>query len=181
MPARAAPRKAAFDPYPALHRGLHWQVPPQFNIAEVCATRWARSSRIAVRWEHEDGRSGMLTYRELHAQADRLAHALRRLGVQRGDRVAIVMPQRPHTAVAHMAVYRLGAVAMPLSMLFGPDALAYRLQDSQARVAIVDETAIANLQSVRVSCPALQARTGQTRQSLDRERRSRSGAAQLRY
>jgi acetyl-CoA synthetase len=54
--------------------------------------------------------------------------------------VAIVMPQRPETAVAHMAIYQLGAVAMPLSMLFGPEALAYRLQDSQARVAIADES-----------------------------------------
>ena len=53
---------------------------------------------------------------------------------QRGDRVAIVMPQRFETAVANMAVYQLGAVAMPLSMLFGPDALQYRLHDSQARV-----------------------------------------------
>ena len=142
-----------------LHGGFRWQVPARFNIAQVCCTRWARDGatarRVAVAWEHEDGRSGTLSYRQLQAQADRLSHALSRLKVQRGDRVALVMPQRPETAVAHMAVYQLGAVAMPLSMLFGPEALAYRLQDSAAVVAIADETSIANLRAVRGDCPAL--------------------------
>jgi acetyl-CoA synthetase len=109
-----------------------------------------------VIWQHEDGRSASLSYAALHRQAGRLAAALASRGVRRGDRVAIVMPQRPETAVAHMACYRLGAVAMPLSMLFGPEALAFRLQDSQAGWAIVDETAIANLRAVRADCPSLQ-------------------------
>jgi acetyl-CoA synthetase len=58
--------------------------------------------------------------------------------LQRGDRVAIVLPQRFETAVAYMAVLQMGAVAMPLSMLFGPEALEFRLQDSEAVVAICD-------------------------------------------
>jgi acetyl-CoA synthetase len=70
-------------------------------------------------------------------------------GVQRGDRVAIVLPQRFETAVAYMAVLQMGAVAMPLSMLFGPEALEYRLQDSEAVVAICDGQAIASPNAVR--------------------------------
>ena len=147
------------DAHAALHAGLHWRVPRHFNIAQVCCTRWAvrpaTAGRTAIAWEHEDGRQGRLSYAGLQAAADRLSHALQRLGVQRRDRVAIVMPQRPETAVAHMALYQMGAVAMPLSMLFGPDALAYRLQDSGAVLAIADENAIANLRSVRADCPAL--------------------------
>jgi acetyl-CoA synthetase len=77
------------------------------------------------------------------------------LGVQRGDRVAIVMPQRLETAVAYMAVFQMGAVAMPLSMLFGPEALEYRLQDSEAVVAICDESSIDSLKAIRGNCPAL--------------------------
>jgi len=57
----------------------------------------------------------------LQADANRLSNALLALGVKRGDRVAIVLPQRAETAVAHLAIYQLGAVAMPLSMLFGPE------------------------------------------------------------
>jgi acetyl-CoA synthetase len=91
----------------------------------------------------------------LQQAADALSHVLVQRGVQRGDRVAIVMPQRFETAVAYMAVFQMGAVAMPLSMLFGPEALAYRLQDSDAVLAICDESSIANVTSVRSQCPAL--------------------------
>ena len=69
--------------------------------------------------------------------------------MRRGDRVAVVLPQRPEVAVAHMAIYRLGAVAMPLSILFGPDALRYRLDDSETVVAIVDAEHVANLRAAR--------------------------------
>jgi len=152
-------RPAAPDAHARLHGDFRWPLPGRFNIAGVCCGRWARrddaARRVAIAWEHEDGRAGTLSYAQLQAQADRLAHALVRLGVRRGDRVGIVMPQRPETAVAHMAIYQLGAVAMPLSMLFGPEALAYRLQDSGALVAIADESSIANLRAARADCPQL--------------------------
>ncbi len=147
------------DRHAAMHADFRWQVPARFNMAQVCCARWARqpatARRVAVAWEREDGRRGRLTYAQLQAQADRLSHGLRRLGVQRGDVVALVLPQRPETAVAHIALYQLGAVAMPLSMLFGPEALVYRLQDSRAVWALADESAIANVRAVRTECPAL--------------------------
>ena len=145
------------DRYAELHRNFRWQVPADFNIAEVCCTRWARATpeAIAIRHEHEDGRGANHTYADLQRAANRLSNALKRLGVERGDRVAIVMPQRFETAVAHIALYQLGAVGMPLSMLFGPEALEYRLNDSDAQVAIVDESGIANLLAARAACPKL--------------------------
>jgi acetyl-CoA synthetase len=149
------------DAYPELHNGFGWHVPQHFNIAQVCCTRWARdprrANRTAVAWEHESGASGALSYAALQAQADQLSHALKRLGVVPGDRVAVVMPQRPETAVAHMALYQMGAVAMPLSILFGPEALVYRLQDSGAVAALVDESAINPIRAVRSDCPKLRA------------------------
>ncbi|KQW40645.1 acyl-CoA synthetase [Rhizobacter sp. Root404] len=145
------------DRYAELHREFRWHVPADFNIAEVCCARWARDTpeAIAIRHEHEEGRQANHTYRDLQREANRLSNALKRLGVARGDRVAIVMPQRFETAVAHIALYQLGAVAMPLSMLFGPEALEYRLNDSDARIALVDESGIANLREARPACPAL--------------------------
>ena len=144
-------------PYEHLHHGFRWKVPQRFNIADVCCARWARETpdATAVFYEHENGQTLHCSYESLQAQANRLSHALQRMGVGRGDRVAIVMPQRIETAVAHIAIYQLGAVAMPLSMLFGPDALAYRLQHSDARLALVDESAIANLLASRADCPGL--------------------------
>ncbi len=148
---------AGIDRYAELHAGFRWHVPERFNIAEVCCTRWARDTpdAIAIRYQREDGSRRDYSYAELDRQADRLAAALRTLGIARGDRVAIVMPQRFETAVAHIAIYRLGAVAMPLSMLFGPDALEYRINDSGARLALVDETGIANVLEARRLCPQL--------------------------
>ena len=159
-PAPAAAAAAApADHHANLHANFAWQVPEHFNIAQACCARWAArpaaARRVAVAWQHENGRRGSLSFGQLQAQSKRLAGVLRRQGVQRGDRVALVLPQRPETAVAHMAVYQLGAVAVPLSMLFGPDALAYRLQDSGAVLALADETGIATLNAVRADCPAL--------------------------
>ena len=74
---------------------------------------------------------------------------------ERGDRVGIVMPQCFETAVAYIAVLQMGAVAMPLSMLFGPEALEYRLHDSEAVVAICDAASLEGLQAARGNCPAL--------------------------
>jgi acetyl-CoA synthetase len=145
------------DRHAALHATFRWRVPRHFNIAEACCARWARRTpgAVAVRWEHEDGRAANFSYAQLDEGSRRAAAALRRLGVRRGDRVAIVMPQRFETAVAHMAVYRLGAVAMPLSMLFGPEALEYRLNHSGAAVAVVDESAIDNVLAARAAAPGL--------------------------
>ncbi len=147
------------DAYAAIHAGFQWQVPARFNIAQVCCTRWAQRTPHAVALIHEaeGGQVRTLSYGQLHAQACAAANLLKRLGVQRGDCVAVVMPQRFETAVAHMAVYMLGAVAMPMTYLFGPEALEFRFQHSQARVAIVDETAIANLLLARATCPQLKA------------------------
>lgn len=156
-------RSAQPDHYAALHQGFRWQVDEYFNIAEACCSRWARPGRgrqdaikrIAICAHRTAAKSTFHTYFELKKAADALSHVLAGLGVQRGDRVAIVMPQRFETAVAYMAVFQMGAVAMPLSMLFGPEALAFRLHDSEAVVAICDESSIASINSVRAECPAL--------------------------
>ncbi|WP_418318733.1 acyl-CoA synthetase [Piscinibacter sakaiensis] len=153
--ASAAP--AAADHYAAMHGNFRWLVPPDFNIAEACCGRWARDTpdATAIHHETEAGERRRISYADLQRDANRLSGLLRNLGVQRGDRVAIVMPQRPETAVAHIAIHQLGAVAMPLAMLFGPEALEYRLQNSEATLAIVDESAITNLLAARPQCPQL--------------------------
>jgi len=151
------------DFYEAMQQGFGWQVPEHFNMAEVCSRRWAAqpdaAQRVAI-IAHAAADGGVVaprqyTYAQLQQAADALSHVLTDLGVQRGDRVAIVLPQRFETAVAYVAVMQMGAVAMPLSLLFGPEALEYRLQDSEAVVALVDASSVSNVLAVRTQCPAL--------------------------
>ena len=154
------PQDCSPDHYDALHKGFGWQVPAFFNIAQACCGRWAAepgtARSVAIR-EHVagEGLGRRWTFAQLQAAANRLSHLLLAKGVRRGDRVAIVLPQRFETAVAYMAVLQMGAVAMPLSMLFGPEALAFRIQDSQAAVAIADEAAWDALAKARQECPGL--------------------------
>jgi acetyl-CoA synthetase len=116
---------------------------------------------VAIR-EHVAGQGlgRSWTFGQLQQDANRMSWVLRAHGVQSGDRVAIVMPQRYETAVAYMAVLQMGAVAMPLSMLFGPEALSFRINDSQTRVAVCDEFTVQALQQARPDCPGLEVLMG---------------------
>jgi acetyl-CoA synthetase len=144
------------DRYSEICAKFRWDVPPQFNIAEACCRRWAGDrARFAVYWEDETGAMAACTFWDLQQQANRLSNSLATLGIGRGDKVAIILPQRIETIVGHIAVYQLGAVAVPLSFLFGPDALAYRLANSESKVALVDPQSLPNLIPIRAQVPGL--------------------------
>jgi len=144
------------DRYAEIHAAHRWNVPGRFNLAQACCGRWAADrARFALYWEDEDGTRAAFTFWDLQQQANRLCNSLALAGVVRGDRVALLLPQRPETIVAHLAVHQLGAIAVPLSFLFGPEALEYRLQNSEANVAFVDPQSLPNLAPIRDRCPAL--------------------------
>ena len=144
------------DRYDALYRQFRWQVPGRFNLGWNCCGQWASDrTRFALYWEDESGETRAYTFWDIQQQANRLSNALAALGVARGDRVAMVLPQRPETAIAYVAIFQMGAIALPLSHLFGPEALEYRLRDSEACAAIVEPGTIANLWAVRDRLPML--------------------------
>ncbi len=140
-----------------LRRDFRWRIPEHYNIGvDVCDKHTGRFSEPALLLENADGRSYSVSFGELKSRSDRFANALRALGVARGDRVAIILPQREETVIAHIAVYKLGAIALPLAVLFGPDALEYRLSDSGTKVAISDAGHMQLLNDIRPRLPALQ-------------------------
>jgi acetyl-CoA synthetase len=142
--------RAMSDRYDALYRQFRWNVPARYNIAQACCGQWAADrARFALYWEDESGATAAYSFWDIQQQANRLSNALAALGVKRGDRVALLLPQRPESAIAYMAIFQMGAVALPLSHLFGPDALEYRMEHAGASVAIVEPTTIANLWAVR--------------------------------
>ncbi len=147
----------ATDHYDALYQSFRWMIPEDCNIAHLCCGRWSDDpERIAIVVDDALNGHREVSYASLQRDANRLSHVLRSLGVERGSRVAIVMPQRPEVAVAHISCQQLGAIAMPLSVLFGPEAIEYRLQDSEAMVAIVDASALAAIDAALPHCPSLQ-------------------------
>ena len=149
------------DRYDELCAAHRWDVPGEFNIAEACCTRWANDrARFALYWEDESGATAAYTFWDLQQRANRLSNALVSLGVRPGDKVALILPQRPETVIAHIALYQLGAVAVPLSFLFGPEALLYRLVDSEAKVAFVDPQSLPGVAAIRDRCPAVTAVIG---------------------
>lgn len=147
------------DQYAQHYSRWQWNVPPLFNIATACAHQWAetldRSDDVAIRWEDETGAFDQITYKELALRINRLASALAARGIKKGDRVAVCLPQRIETAVSLLAILQLGAVAVPLTVLFGPDALLYRLNHAQCKLAICDPSSLANVLSVRALSPFL--------------------------
>jgi acetyl-CoA synthetase len=144
------------DRYDELYRSFRWHVPEHYNIAQACCGQWAADrTRFALYWEDESGVEARYSFWDIQAAASRLSNALAGLGVQRGDRVAILLPQRPETAIAYIAIFQMGAIALPLSHLFGPDALEYRLNHAEASVAIVEPTTIGNLFAIKARLPHL--------------------------
>ena len=143
------------DVYANLYETYRWHVPADFNITELCCSRWSSDpDRVAIFFDDLHG-DRVVTYAQLQQDANRLSNVLTGLGVTRGTRVAIILPQRPEVAVAHLACHQLGAIAMPMSVLFGPDALQYRLQDSGAMIAIADPASLQNVRQIRTTCPQL--------------------------
>src|SRR5215470_2877039 len=137
--------------YHALYRSFRWQVPAQFNIGVDVCDRWAQREpeRIAIFDVRADGAVEEVRYGALRDASNQLANALAARGIGRGDRVAILLPQSPAVAVSHIAIYKLGAVALPLAMLFGVEAIAYRLADSGARALITNAQGLAKLAGAR--------------------------------
>ena len=143
--------------YEKLKADFRWVIPQRFNIGVAVADAWAAidPERPAILDLRGGAALETLTFGALAERSNRLASALRAHGVARGDRVAILLPQMSEVVIAHVAIYKLGAVALPLASLFGVDALEYRLADAGVRALITDAPGLAKVTSIRASLPQL--------------------------
>ena len=140
----------AREDYDRLRADFRWRIPDRFNMGVAVSDAWARRDpqRVALLEYRADGEPVRLTYGELARQSDALAAGLRGEGVRRGDRVALLLPQCFETAIAHVAIYKLGAIALPLALLFGVEALEYRLQTAGVRAVITNEAGLRRLKPI---------------------------------
>jgi len=140
--------------YERAKRAYRWCIPEQYNIATDVCDRWAEDpSRVALIHKTLNGTIRTYRFRDIQKQANRLANTLEHWGVERGDRVAIALPQSPEAAVSHMAIYKIGAIAVPCAVVLGSKALQFRLSHCDVRVLITDRDGAAKLVSVVEDLP----------------------------
>jgi len=140
--------------YGSLAAGFAWRVPDRYNIGVDVADR-QRADADALILVDADGRVERRRFGWVTRMANRLANVFAAAGAGPGDRIAILLGQRAETALAHVATYKLGAIAVPLFVLFGPDALAHRLADSGARLVVTDLENWPKIAALRAELPAL--------------------------
>jgi acetyl-CoA synthetase len=144
----------AFEPpatpgrtYDEIRRRFEWRLPARFNVGAACV-RHPRD-RLALLHVPPTGEPRRFTFGDLDGLTNRVANLLRAgLGLEPGDRVAVALPQVPEAALVHLGAFKAGMISMPLSVLFGPDAVDYRLSDSGAKVLVTDAASIERLEDV---------------------------------
>ncbi len=134
-----------------------WVIPDRYNIGVDVCDRWAKAEpdRVAIVHVGESHTRRAVTFGTLAADTNQLANALVARGISRGDRVGVLLPQAPETVIAHIAAYKMGAIAVPLFTLFGPDALEFRLADAGVRAVVTNAEGVAKLAGLRARLPAL--------------------------
>jgi acetyl-CoA synthetase len=138
--------------YDTIRAGFEWRIPEQFNMGVACSSAHDPEKRglIAV---GPDGSKRVFTFGDLDRLSNRLANVLVGLDIERGDRVGVVVPQSLETGIAHLAIWKLGAISLPLADLFGPDALSFRLEDSGAKLVIATAETLENLDEAAPNLP----------------------------
>jgi len=134
---------------------FQWHLPERFNIGTACADDQPAGDLALIVDDGAGDEPQRLTFGDMAARSARLVSVLQALGVQPGDRVGVMAPQGVDVAVAHLASYKAGAVIVPLSTQFGPDALLYRLGHAEARVVVIAADYEARLAAVADRLPGL--------------------------
>ncbi len=141
--------------YEALCEGFDWALPTRLNMAVQVCDSWAEEApeRVAI-IDLSAGRSEV-TYAQLRRMADALAHGLVARGVARGDRVGVLRSQDAWCAAAHIAIWKIGAISIPLFKLFKQDALVSRVRDAGAAIVVTDEDGLGLLAALDDVAPLI--------------------------
>ncbi len=140
--------------YAAAVDNFRWRVPASYNIGvDICDHQ--NASATALICPQPDGRIRTYKFGDLKRHSNKLANVLAARGIRPGDRVGILLPQAPETAIAHIAVYKSGMIAVPLFTLFGAEALEYRLKAAGVRALICDSNGLAKIAAIRGNLPDL--------------------------
>jgi acetyl-CoA synthetase len=138
--------------YGSLRDRFQWRIPAAFNLGTACSDAHPADGPALIT-ESANGSTLVTSFGDLSRRSNQLAHHLRSLGVQRGDRVGVIVPQSEATGLSHLAVWKLGAISLPLASLFGPDALGYRLGDAKVAAIIASPENVGKLTEIDGGIP----------------------------
>jgi acetyl-CoA synthetase len=143
--------------YEEVRKRFRWRIPSHYNIGVDACDRHAaaRPDALALIFEDDDGVARRYSFGDIRALSNRLANVFGGRGIVRGDRVGILLQQSPEAAIAHIAAYKAGLIAIPLFVLFGEDALQYRLSNAGAAVLITDHENLPKVLAIRDQLPEL--------------------------
>ncbi|WP_336360758.1 AMP-binding protein [Haladaptatus sp. ZSTT2] len=143
------------ESYDTARDQFEWDLPDDYNLAHDLVRKHEDRDAPALYQAYPDGRRETYSFADLDRLSNQLANGLEARGIERGDRVAVLVPQKPENLLTHLACWKLGAISLPLSKLFGPDAVGYRLRDSEAKAIVVDESVRDVVTEIRDDCPDL--------------------------
>jgi acetyl-CoA synthetase len=143
--------------YNEVYDSFRWEVPEFYNIGVDICDKWARQRyRLALIYQDQKGQVTKYTFWDLKQLSNRLANGFKSAGINPGDRIGLLLPQCPETAISHIAAFKIGAISLPLFTLFGIDALEYRLANSQAKAIVTDAANLPKIWQIRQNLPNLQ-------------------------
>jgi len=125
----------SYDEVVAAHE---WDVPERYNIAQDCCDKHP-PDKLAMIHEDFEGNVREVRWGELQELSNRFANVLRDRGVEKGDRVAMVLPPTAETAAAFFGTWKCGAILLSMSVLYGDDGIRHRLTDSQPKVLVTNQ------------------------------------------
>ncbi|MGD2269989.1 MAG: acyl-CoA synthetase [Desulfobacterales bacterium] len=142
--------------YDEVYRSFQWKIPEYYNMGvDVCDKHAHQRYRLALIYENEEGQVEKYTFWQLKRLSNQFANTLKASGIGAGDRLGILLPQCPETGISHIAAYKIGGIAIPLFTLFGPDALEYRLANSEAKGVITDQANLDKVLEIKDKLPHL--------------------------
>jgi acetyl-CoA synthetase len=143
--------------YDEVYDSFSWNIPERYNIANDICDQWAADEgRVALVYEDENKEVHRYTFADVRKYANQFANTLLSRGVTRGDRVSLLLAQDPECAIAHVACFKSGIVSSPTSVLFGPDAITYRMNDAAVKVVVTDSANYPKIAEIRAQCPTLE-------------------------
>ncbi len=142
------------ESYAQMCAAFRWDVPDTFNFGTDVVDRWARErDGPALIWADEAGEERRFSYSDMARLSDRFANVLRAQGVEKGDRIVVMLPRLPEWMVALVGAMKIGAIPIPcIEMLTARD-VEYRVRNSEARVVVCRAEQVAKFASVQGEVP----------------------------